>query len=48
VAALEKVSKLADQNAKSAEEAAYYCTELDDSFSQLKRRLNRILGRSGS
>ncbi len=37
---------VADKNAKSAEEAAFYCTELDSSFSQLRGRLQKILGES--
>ena len=41
---LEGLTSIANENAKRAEESAVYCTDLDESFEQLKGRLQSILG----
>lgn len=42
---LQGLQSQANENAKSAEEAAYVCSELEDSFGALKRRLLKMIGR---
>ncbi len=43
---LQGLSRAANENAKSAEESAVHCNQLDESFGHLKGRLLKILGSS--
>ena len=44
---LQQLADAADDNAMKAEESAVYCSDLDESFTNLKGRLQEILGKAG-
>ena len=44
-ASLQSLANAANDNAMKAEESAMYCNDLDESFEDLKSRLQQILGR---
>ena len=46
VSTLSNLAEVANENAKTAEESAFNCSELDDSFKHLNDRLKQILGQS--